>query len=591
VGKAYYLVGPYTTGKTNTLWQFFNRTRELNCISVHIDGDLIVPIPPLKIWGLITEKLKEFDFVREYLEIKKTLKDETLKDVVMKDEKINEEIKEAMRDEIMMEEEKMEEEKMEEEMTEKEEVTEKEKKQLRKEETFEKLELLQCADAFAWISNNSTSTNLPKIVICIDEAQNFQMRANEFWKILIRRLVRTRGNVFVFCATSAFESFHPSVSFDSPFEELPVYVTYWSQDQIFTSIKLLQGVGADFVEIPNDIKTTISEIIFQSTNGHPFFCAHYLSIIRELLNCVNSNQNHLPIANFFRQFQIDCCRKLWNALLSSRVYRKLQKECRSKSSEFIESSGILYGGKIKYENNNYRHLHLLRLGMVRHVEGFLTLSCVYMRNLYLDVRSPSMPSTYRIEDFAEKDGVLKFLDLICTLFGLLRSATFLVEESWVLDRTLNNSKGPSEKTYQCMFFSLLSGMCGTSNLYWTPIFEMRSRGGNLAVDLGLKYFNEKSGIQKLYLIELGCNCPPNGNNASANQHYVRQVTNYNTKDVTASCVVMIYTNSHDENYYYWPEKDDDKTLYMNVEHKTSSPRVIRLKSKKNQVYHTIQLSQ
>jgi hypothetical protein len=106
--------------------------------------------------------------------------------------------------------------------------------------------------------------------------------------------------VFVICVTSSFEAFNPAFTDiqKSPFEKKPLYVTYWSKEQILIAIKELQGKDEIFVDL-SQFKHEIAKKVMANTNGHSFFCAHYFKLLHDRIEGVHSMQSHVALENLY----------------------------------------------------------------------------------------------------------------------------------------------------------------------------------------------------------------------------------------------------------------------------------------------------
>jgi len=221
-----------------------------------------------------------------------------------------------------------------------------------------------------------------------------------------------------------------------------------------------------------------------------------------------------------------------------------------------------------------REVLRMGIGKLTSEQKVLDLSCNTMRRIYLQVLAKKTTQETQfttIISMCKSSGEVDLLVLLKYLLKNIRLNALLQKDSWVTDRVSKSSsvKGPSEKTYQALFFSTLYSICSAP---WYPTFEM-CRGVREKVDLGLIYANlDDDDTKEKYLIEIGVNLASTGDGGHSCQgHFNRQVERYSSKDVSKSIVVMIYTNEHKGYEYFWPTKKEgkhkeEKVQYIIVEH-------------------------
>jgi len=503
---AYYLAGPYATGKTNTLYQLAKKCRKEGYVVVEINGDLKMVDSK---WELIEQGLLEIPFVKKYVSSQSPdISASTL-------QRVN-----------------------------------------------------TCTNAFA--ANKHTNNDM-NVVICIDESQNFVALNKTAWNQTIREIVRGRLNTWVICATSSFDLFpipEAQVSVDSPFSKDVFPVSYFTKDQIDCALSILQGQGQFFVSLESVLKMMTTKI-FDETQGHPGLCAHYFALVREILNKISSTNYQFTTADI---------PKMWEfasevlILANTRSFRLLDKMLEVNIFKLVEKSGLLYDLPVKFNNKTWEQ-DALRLGLGKldsECKSF-SLSCNIIRRLYLQAVARTTNTQLQftpILSMCSGPGEIDLLEVVKYLFMNIQPTELLHKESWVEDRITKkpSCKGPSEKTYQNLFFTTLFSIC---NAPWHAVLEIISGEKEKGkCDLGLIYSDEDKMTKTKYLIELGVNLPNSAkkDNHTCEGHYNRQVEKYSEKNVAKSIVVMIYTNKHLGYQHFWPKKDSSQVQYIMVEH-------------------------
>lgn len=503
---AYYLAGPYTTGKTNTLGQIMDALNRQKTLVTYVDGDLNLKKSK---WQIIVDALQKLPFVADF---------------IRKNER------------------------------------------LLTQDDFQNC--LICCRAFNPLQNpDMKDTEL--IVVLVDEAQNFASLDKECWYQFVRELIRKRHNVHLVASSSSFELLVPEENskLESPFNKKVFYTTYFNENLISDAIALLQGKDDYYVHVSNQIKQDIVQKIFSETEGHPHLCSYYFTIIRSVFIQVSSS-TYSPTANVDQVLEL--WNQLLLSQLPTQINTSRLKDKIAQADPFtlleIEKSGIFYSGTVPFQIDQRWQLELLRLGIGKIIETkMLVLSCNIVRNFYFQSLRASSMSVKCIAEFCHSPDKLNLLEVIIHIFSLLPVYPFQIKASYVMSRVKKNVLGPSEKQYQCQIYRFLSELC-RGNQYWRPTAEKKIEGSvKEKVDLALIYYNplNQSTVQE-YLIELGCNCSVLSGAHSAESHYVRQKENYN-KPGQKSVVIMIYTHKFDSNYF-WPSSVDDSVAYVVVQH-------------------------
>eukprot|EP01124_Arcella_intermedia_P026958 TRINITY_DN5189_c0_g1_i2.p1 TRINITY_DN5189_c0_g1~~TRINITY_DN5189_c0_g1_i2.p1 ORF type:complete len:642 (+),score=85.50 TRINITY_DN5189_c0_g1_i2:81-2006(+) len=504
---AFYLAGPYTTGKTNTLYQLCAELRKLDFNTVLIDADIRSGTDK---WNLIERELRKINFVQEYVTASKSY------------------------------------------------------------DSFDiKQKIGTCCDAFNSQMNEKVLKYDDKIVICVDEAQSYESLNFDLWTQTIRQLTRKRHKVWVVCATSSYNFFLPRDDIDiSPFDEEFFTTTYFSEEMLKEGLKQLEGEkNEDYYVDFSRWEDDIVNLIMRETEGHPYLSANYFLVVSDLMDRVNSSSYKLSIDDVGKEWKF-ANMYVYQKLAQSRLRKKIS-QCVPQLKNYVENSGLLYGNSIPFEKTLDWHLTSLRLGLTKLNGNILTMSCNLIRVFYLQSIQPILPPIHSIVNLCTPSYDVKILELVEVLFSHLPSTPFLKKESWVTDRIKPSQLGPSEKLYQTEFFSILSSIC--NDPCWYPLYEM-NRGGANKVDLGLVC----SVTKKKYLIKLGVNCPNTGQENSCQLHYDRQYSQYHTKDVQGSIVIMIYTNEHP---FYFPPTLYPEVQYLAVGHYTINPKRVVLQQK------------
>eukprot|EP01126_Amoeba_proteus_P023577 TRINITY_DN2369_c0_g1_i1.p1 TRINITY_DN2369_c0_g1~~TRINITY_DN2369_c0_g1_i1.p1 ORF type:complete len:296 (-),score=47.59 TRINITY_DN2369_c0_g1_i1:889-1776(-) len=250
---AYYLAGPYATGKTNTLWQVQLQAQKKGYLTTFIDGDFFSGEDK---WKIMRDGLMALDFVKNAINLTP--------------------------------------------------------------EMTVRQQLEACTQTF----KHAPSC---KIVVCIDESQNFLTLDGNFWNQRIRELVRHHDGVFVICATSHFDFFRPVTNLESPFSKEFFSLNFFTQDDIQKAISLLQGKGMYFIDLSTIMQPT-SEKIFRETEGHLGLCAHYFVIIRNIAELASRSSYQLQNTDILEQWEYQSEVTILEELKTFRRFTRLREE-------------------------------------------------------------------------------------------------------------------------------------------------------------------------------------------------------------------------------------------------------------------------